>query len=85
MLTLSHEQLQALSTDIVVDPNPGTENMSVLWVGGGVSGDGGRMVEGLKAQMVKICKYPDDGVLQFKSVSIKLNVVVRDNGTCVQV
>ena len=43
------------------------------------------MGEGLKAQMVKICKYLDDGVLQFKSVSVKLNVVVRDNGTCVQV
>ena len=42
-------------------------------------------VEGLKAQMVKICKYLDDGVLQFKSVSVKLNVVVRDNGTFVQV
>ena len=35
--------------------------------------------------MVKICKYLDDGVLQFKSVSVKLNVVVWDNGTCVQV
>ena len=29
-LTLSHEQLQALFTDIVVVPNPGTENVSVL-------------------------------------------------------
>ena len=29
-LTLSHEQLQTLSTDIVVDPNPGTENVSAL-------------------------------------------------------
>ena len=50
-----------------------------------MSGDGGRMVEGLKAQMLKICKYLDDGVLQFKSVSVKLNVVVRDNGTFVHV
>ena len=40
-------------------------------------------VEGLKAQMVKICKYLDDCVLQFKSVSVKLNVVVWDNGTFV--
>ena len=29
-LTLSHEQLQTLSTDIVVAPNPGTENVSAL-------------------------------------------------------
>ena len=29
-LTLSHEQLQTLSTDIVVAPNPGTENVSTL-------------------------------------------------------
>ena len=42
-------------------------------------------VERLKAQMAKICKYLDDGVLQFKSVSVTLNVVVRDNGTFVQV
>ncbi|KAL5496294.1 hypothetical protein EMCRGX_G012546 [Ephydatia muelleri] len=29
VITLSHEQLQTLSTDIVVDPNPGTENLKL--------------------------------------------------------
>ena len=43
------------------------------------------MAEGVKAQMLKICKYLDDGVLQFKSVSVTLNVVVRANGRFVHV